>query len=44
MNDREKWIMGAILALGALYLFGWQALYLYAVAAIIYFFSRKGRR
>ena len=44
MNERDKWIMAAVLALAALYLFKWQALYLYAVAAILYFFSRKSRR
>ena len=43
MNARERWIMAAILAAIALYLFGWQALYLYAAAGAIYFFSR-GRR
>jgi hypothetical protein len=40
MSGRERWIMAAIFALGALYFFEWQALYLYGVGALIYLFTR----
>ena len=33
--------MAAFVAFGALYLFEWNALYLYGVAALIYAFTRS---
>ena len=44
MSSTERWIMAVILGLGALYLFEEKALYLFAVAALIYFFTRARRR
>ncbi len=41
MNAREQWIMAAIGAGVALYLFGLNALYLVAVAAVIYLITRR---
>ena len=41
VSGKEKWIMAAIIAAGALYLFELDALYLFAVAAVIYFVSRS---
>ena len=41
VSGKEKWIMAAIIAAGALYLFKLDALYLFAVAAVIYFVSRS---
>jgi len=43
-SDREKWIMAAIIGVGALYLFELKALYLIGVAALIYFVSRSRGR
>ena len=43
MSGKEKWIMVAILALGAGYFFAWQALYLYGIGALIYLFTRAKR-
>ena len=43
-SDREKWIMAAIIGAGALYLFELKALYLFAVAGVIYFVSRSRGR
>ena len=44
MSGKERWIMAAFVAAGAFYLFEWKALYLYAVAALIYAFTRaRGR-
>ena len=36
--------MAAIVAVGAFYVFQWNALYLYAVAALIYAFTRSSGR
>ena len=44
MSSTERWIMVVILGLGALYLFETKALYLFAVAALIYLFTRATRR
>ena len=41
VSDKERWIMAAIIGVGALYFFELHALYLFAVAAVIYFFSRS---
>ena len=44
MSGKERWIMAAFVAVGAFYLFEWKALYLYAVAALIYAFTRSRGR
>lgn len=41
MNPREQWIMAAIGAGVAVYLFGINALYLLAVAAVIFLITRR---
>ena len=41
VSGKERWIMAAIIGAGALYYFQLHALYLFAVAAVIYFFSRS---
>ena len=43
MSGKEKWIMVAILAVGAWYFFAWQALYLYGIGVLIYLFTRAKR-
>ena len=44
MSGKERWIMAAFVAVGAFYVFGWNTLYLCAVAALIYAFTRaRGR-
>lgn len=40
MNPREQWIMAAIAAAAALYIFEYKALYLFAIAGVIYFILR----
>jgi hypothetical protein len=41
MNPREQWIMGAIAAVAALYFFELRALYLFAIAGVIFFILRN---
>ncbi len=41
MNPREQRVMAAILAGAALYVFGWNTLYLFGIAAIIYWILSK---
>ena len=41
VSGKERWIMAAIIGAGALYFFKLDALYLFAVAAVIYFISRS---
>ena len=40
MNPREQWIMAALAAAAALYVFGWKALVLLAIAGLIYYVLR----
>ena len=44
MSGRERWIMAAIFAVGAVYFFGWNSLYLFALAALIMLFTRASNR
>ncbi|MEE2658941.1 MAG: hypothetical protein VX733_10580 [Candidatus Latescibacterota bacterium] len=41
MSPREQWIMAAIAAAGAFWAFGSQALYLYALAGVIFFILKN---
>ena len=40
MSAKEKWIMAVIVGVIALWLFKWDALYLYGLAALIYLITR----
>tara|TARA_B100000686_G_C15951900_1_gene553942 strand:+ start:257 stop:415 length:159 start_codon:yes stop_codon:yes gene_type:complete len=40
-SGKEKWIMAVIIAIGGAFLLGWDVLYLIAMAAVIYMFSRS---
>ncbi len=43
MNPREQRVMGVILAIAALYVFGWNTLYLFGIAGVIYWILHKRR-
>ena len=44
MGSKEKWAIAVVIVACAFYVFGLNALYLCGVAALIYLFSRPGRR